>query len=241
MNPPEREYVSIGNLDRKMDKDYLVQHGYLTPNMIPANVGYGGVLAGTNDVLVGPQTIANGDDADGRAKSFTSFGGAGDQAGIDGGVGPVYNMTQTRWNPFVAVRFKLAQIVTQRFWFGLFAASPLGADVNIEGVGIRASTVPAITNFAAYSSDGVIDNIQNFPVAVAQNALVHWAIITFKNAGLGVSIQLDNQKVDFTTRLPAVITPLAMTLAVQATGIAVKVLRIYRGYVEHDARVINVL
>lgn len=239
-NQPARQFVSIEDGSIRVEKEYLIQHGYISPAMPVVLVNYGGIMAGANDALAA-SAITNGDDADGRCKAFTSAAGGAQTAGIDGGVGALYNMTRPQWNPFVAVRFKLSQIVTQRFWLGLFSVSPVTSDVPVSCVGIRASTVAANTNFVAYSSDAAVNNIQAFPTAVPQDVLVHTAFITFKNNGLGCTIQLDNQKVDFTTRLPAVATPLALSIVVEEAAAFAKVIRVYRGYVAHDERVINVL
>ena len=239
VRPPARKWASIEDANLRIEKEYLVQHGYYAPS-VTGVASYVLLMNGANDALAGV-AIANGDDADGRALSFTSAATGASLSGINGGVGAIYNMTRPQWNPFIAFRFKLSQIVTQRFWFGLFSVSPVGGDVPVSCVGIRASTAAANTNFVAYSSDAALNNIQAFPTAVPQDTAVHWAFITFKNAGLGVSIQLDNQKVDFTTRLPAVATPLAVSLVVEETAAAAKVLRIYRGYVEHNELAINIL
>lgn len=235
----QRLFQRFGGDLTRVPKMTVAQTGFILPGQIGA-MNYDGVVAGALDAL--PAAVAaTGDDADGKCISYTSAAGGANLAGINGGVGALYTMTRPSWNPFIAVRFKLSQIVTQRFWLGLFSVSPVAGDVPVSCVGIRASTVPANTNFVAYSSDAALNNIQDFPTAVPRDTAVHWAFITYKNNGAGVSIQLDNQKVDFLTRLPAIATPLSLSVVVEETAMVAKVLRIYRGYVEHQTLAVNVL
>ncbi|MFH1226844.1 MAG: hypothetical protein V1701_02935 [Planctomycetota bacterium] len=229
--PPERTYVSIGNLDRRMYRTSQRRFGMMIPGTAVIGISLGGLLDGTTALGV----VTNANDADGRAKNFLSAGGGANQCGLDGAI---YAITQTRWNARLWMRFKLNQIVTQRFWAGLFSASPLGADSLVAGaiqsVGLRASTTAAIANFVAYSSSAVAENISNFPVAVPADAAVHDLIITIKNAGAGVTIQLDNQAVSFLANLPAIAQDMGFCLAIQEQAIVAKNMRIYYAEIETD-------
>ena len=190
-----------------------------------------------NGLLSNPTSIgvmASGNDADGRCIAHTSAGGGANQCGI---ISPFFTITRTGWNPVFTATFKLAQVVTQRFWVGLVSASPLGNDSLIgvaQSVGIRASTTAAITNFVAYSSSAAAENISNFAVAVPADVAVHTVTITVKNAGAGVTIQLDNQMVSFLANLPAIVTDLGFCVAVQEQAIVAKVIRLYGGNFEAD-------
>ena len=229
--PPERNYVSIGNLDRRMYRTSQRRFGMIIPGTTAVGISMGGLL----DVTTALGVVTNANDVDGRAKNFVSAATGASQCGFDGAV---YAITQTRWNARLWMRFKLAQIVTQRFWAGLFSASPLGADscvaAGTQSIGLRASTTAAITNFVAYTSSAAAENISNFAIPVPVDIVVHDLIITIKNAGAGVTIQLDNQAVSFVANLPAVAQDMGFCLAIQEQAVVAKNMRIYYAEIETD-------
>jgi hypothetical protein len=206
--------------------------GIIMPDQAGILVG-GGLLSGITLLGAG----ANANDADGRAISETSAGGGANQCGI---IPALYVNTRTAWNPVIWGRFKLSQVITQRFWVGLFNASPMAIDVpgagGLDCVGIRQSTGVANTNFVAVTSNGAtgLTNVSDFPVAVPADALVHNFKIEVKNAGAGVTITLDNQSVSFLTNLPVVATDQGLVFAINELAVAVKVFRVYYGYIEAD-------
>lgn len=220
----------FGNVNTRIPKPRTAMIGLLTPG----SVGFSEAGLFNASVLFG--VYANANDGDGRAGQCTSAGGGANQAGFES----IFVQTRTGWNPYLYGKFKLGQIVTQRFWVGLFSATPTAVDspagAAIEAVGIRCSTTAANTNFVAYSSNGVggTENIQNFAVPVPADILIHTFSIEFKNAGAGVTITLDNQSVSFLANLPTIGVNMGVCLNITETAVAVKTLRIYNTYLEAD-------
>lgn len=218
----------FGNVDTRIPKLVVKMFGGLTPG----SLGFSEVALFNGGTLLG--AYGNANDVDGRAGQCTSAGGGANQCGFDS----IYAITQTRWNPYVSGKFKLGQIVTQRFWVGLFSATPTAVDSPaggaIEAVGIRCSTTAANTNFVAYSSNGVAgtENIQNFAVPVAADILIHTFSIEVGNAGAGVTITLDNQSVSFLANLPTVNVNMGVVFNITEAAAAVKTIRIYNAYLD---------
>lgn len=227
----------IGDIGSRIPKPGVRVSGRLVPGQTVLD-GEGLIV---NGGVVGVETDAN--DADGRNINIASAGGIGNRCGY---ISTWFTATESRYNPYFSGKFKLGQIVTQRFWAGLFNADPMALDLPgsvgaISSLGIRCSTTAPNTNFVAYTSTGMpLENLQDFPVPVPADTLLHTFAIEVKNAGRGVTITLDNQSVSFVMPavgwggLPPITFDLGFAFAISATAAVVKNLQLYNAYVEAD-------
>lgn len=233
---PLNEFV--GDLKTRVPKPSVNQVGAIVPGQTAFAMG--GLSAfGTT---LGAPTDFN--DADGRALNLATAGGIGNQAGYISALLPAAGEVESRWNPYLAGKFKIvAPVVAFRFWVGMFNASPAAVDSPavgfLDALAIRCSTTAANPNFVAVTGNGALatENISDFPVPVVPvvNAL-HTFSIEVKNAGQGVTISLDNQAVSFLTNLPALGAGTGLGVYFGITGLAAAVynFRFYYCYLETD-------
>jgi hypothetical protein len=149
-------------------------------------------------------TLADANDADGRAKRYSTAPTTNQDAGNITWPGE-YDITQPRYNPVLTCKFKLGDTVNLRFMCGWQSNYALASDDpnTLACVLLRASTSAVNTNFVAYVSNGSgASTILDFPTPVPIDTNLHLLEIAISGDGASVRFTLDNQSVVVTTTLP---------------------------------------
>ena len=170
--------------------------------------------------------VANANDSDGRAKSFTTSVAINSNAGI----GPSnYLTTQRRYNPVLTCKFKLGNTTNVRFMCGLFSAIAIGSDdpSNLNCIMLRASTSAPNTNFVAYVSDGVSSVYADFPIPVPIDTNYHIFEIAISADGTVIKVTLDGQSFIISGSIPALEQDLGFECIIRTLESASKSFRYY--------------
>lgn len=228
----------VGDIETRVPKPAVKQVGAIVPGQTAFAMG------GLSAFGTPLGTITDFNDVDGRALNCATAGGAGNQAGYVSALLPANGEVETRWNPYMAGKFKIvAPVVAFRFWAGLFSGNPTAIDQPavgfLDALAIRCSTTAANPNFVAVTGNGALatENIVDFPIPVVPvvNA-IHTFSIEVKNAGQGATITLDTQSMSFLTNLPALGagTGLGIYFGITAIPAAIYNMRFYYCYLETD-------